>query len=84
MDYTQIIGYLAAVGTTGAFLPQVMKTFRTKSTKDISLTMYIFFCTGVFLWIIYGLMVGSWPVILANSIVFILGMIILAMKVRYR
>jgi MtN3 and saliva related transmembrane protein len=83
MDYVAIIGFSAAICTTAAFLPQAIKTLKTKSTKDISLIMYLLFCIGVFLWLIYGLYLNSYPIILANIITLVLALIVLTMKIIY-
>jgi len=83
MDYVAIIGFSAAICTTTAFLPQAIKTLKTKSTKDISLIMYLLFCIGVFLWLIYGLYLNSYPIILANIITLVLALIVLTMKIIY-
>ena len=76
------VGYAAAVLATGAFLPQVIKTLRTGETRDISLGMYLLFCSGVALWLVYGLMINATPVILANAITLILSGAILVMKLK--
>lgn len=78
-----IIGSSAAILTTIAFIPQVIATVKTKHTKDISLVMYILFCTGVLLWLIYGIALHAMPLIVANSITFILAVIILIYKLKY-
>lgn len=83
MDY-QIIGFLAAVLTTSSFLPQVIRVVKTRSTKDISLAMFIIFCAGVFLWLVYGIMLGATPIIIANGITFILAGIILIFKLKFK
>lgn len=83
MDFVTIIGFIAASLTTIAFLPQVIQTWKTKSAKDISLKMYVILGTGMFLWFLYGIMLLSWPVIVANAIAFILSLIILIFKVKY-
>ncbi len=83
INYIAIIGLIAGTCTTISFLPQVIKTFRTKETKDISLSMYIVLATGIFLWTIYGILIESLPVILANSISFVLATIILILKKKY-
>ena len=80
---TEWIGYAAAVLTTGSFLPQALMTIRTRNTSGISLGMYVIFTLGVAVWFIYGLLLGSWPMILANTITFILAAIILGLKLRY-
>jgi MtN3 and saliva related transmembrane protein len=78
-----LIGYCAAVLTTGAFVPQTIKTIRSRDTRAISLWMYAAFVAGIAFWFVYGLTLGSWPVILSNAITFLLAVTILAMKVRY-
>ena len=77
-------GFAAAVLTTVAFLPQLLKTWRTKSAEDVSFSMLILFLTGVLCWIIYGVYITSIPVILANVLTFILNASILFLKIRYR
>lgn len=79
----QIIGFIAAILTTGAFAPQAIKTIRTRSTQSISLGMYVFFTIGVIFWLIYGIYLMNFPIILANSITLILTGTILAMKIKY-
>ena len=83
MGITEIIGFIAGIGTTIAFIPQVIQSLKTKSTKDINLVMYMIFCSGVFLWLIYGFLIESYPVIIANGITFILALIILIIKIKY-
>jgi len=83
MDYINIIGFMAAIGTTAAFIPQVIQSLKTKSTTDINLAMYIIFSTGVFLWLVYGLLIHSYPVILANFITLIIALAVLLTKVHY-
>ncbi|MDD3905917.1 MAG: SemiSWEET transporter [Candidatus Omnitrophica bacterium] len=79
-----ILGLIAGTLTTVAFVPQVIKIYKTKDAKDLSLaTFCIFFC-GVFFWLIYGIVIMEWPVILANGITLILSSIIIAMKLKYR
>jgi MtN3 and saliva related transmembrane protein len=84
MNIITIIGYLAAFGTTVSFLPQAIKTIRTKDTSGISLSMYGLFTAGTLLWLTYGIMIGSLPVAIANAITFIFASIILLYKVRYK
>ena len=76
------IGYIAAVCTTLAFLPQVLHTIRTKNTAGISLTMYVTFVFGVAMWSAYGTYLQDLPIILANTVTFVFSAIILFMKVR--
>ena len=82
-DAVEWIGAVAAVLTTASFLPQVWLTFRTRDVSGISLGMYSCFTTGVALWLVYGLSIGSVPVTVANVITLTFAVMILAMKVRY-
>ena len=84
MDTTTIIGSIAGILTTLAFVPQVVQVVRTKQTRDISLLMFVIFTCGVLCWLIYGLLVDSLPIILANSVVFVLALIILTYKIKYK
>ncbi len=77
------IGSIAATLTTTAFIPQAWQVWRTRHTKDISLGMYAIFTSGVALWAIYGMMIGSWPVIIANCITLVLAGAVLVMKIRF-
>ncbi|HVK55156.1 MAG TPA: SemiSWEET transporter [Burkholderiales bacterium] len=79
---TELIGLLAGALTTAAFLPQVWQIWKTRSTKDISLGMYVVFVTGLCLWLIYGLLIGSMPVVVANAVTIVLALYILVMKWR--
>ncbi|MBI2044275.1 SemiSWEET transporter [Candidatus Pacearchaeota archaeon] len=83
MDWITILGLIAAFLTTLSFVPQAIKTIRTKRTKDLSLMMYSLFTLGVFLWLIYGIMVSDLPLILANTISLIFVSITLVMKIKY-
>jgi MtN3 and saliva related transmembrane protein len=78
------IGTLAAVLTTSSFVPQVLHTFRTKDVSGISLGMYSAFTVGVGLWLVYGLLLDAWPIVIANAITVSLATCILVMKLRYR
>ena len=84
MNLTDLIGTLAAILTTVSFLPQALHTFRTKDVRGISLGMYSAFTLGVALWLIYGLLLGAWPVVIANVVTLALASTILVMKLRYR
>ena len=77
------LGYLAATLTTLAFVPQAAKTIRSRETSGISLGMYVVFIVGVGCWFGYGLALGSWPMILANAVTFVLAALILALKLRH-
>ncbi len=83
MNSITILGLVAATLTTSAFLPQMIKTWQSKSAKDVSLGMLITFCIGVFLWLIYGLYIQALPIILANSLTLIFNLIILWLKIKY-
>jgi MtN3 and saliva related transmembrane protein len=77
------VGFAAAALTTGSFIPQAVKTIRTRDTRGISLAMYVIFTVGVALWLAYGLFVGSWPMIAANTVTLGLAATILGLKLRY-
>ena len=78
------IGFFAAFCTTVAFLPQAIKVYKTKSTKDISLYMFLIFTVGVLSWLIYGLIINDWPIILANAVTLILSFFILVYKLKFK
>ena len=84
VELTEIIGFIAAVLTTVAFFPQVIKIWKTKSTKDISLIMFSTLVVGVALWLAYGLMINSMPIIVANIIGLISTSLILFFKLKYK
>ena len=81
MEWT---GYVAATLTTVAFLPQAVKTLKTRDTRSISLGMYIVFTVGVGFWLMYGIYLHSLPMIVSNVITLALAAAILAMKLRWR
>jgi MtN3 and saliva related transmembrane protein len=83
MDWISLLGFLAAAGTTAAFLPQAIKAWKTRATRDISLLMYLVFMTGVVLWMIYGILISDYPVTIANAVTLLLAAIILAAKLRF-
>lgn len=78
------IGYVAAALTTLSFVPQALHTFRTRDVRGISLGMYSAFTLGVALWLVYGVLVAAWPVVVANAITLVLALAILVMTLRYR
>ena len=80
----EYIGFFAAFCTTIAFLPQALKVWKTKSTKDISLYMFIIFTIGVFSWLVYGIIISDLPIILANVVTLILSLFILVFKLKYK
>lgn len=83
MTLHDLIGYLAAALTTCSFVPQALHTFRTRDVGGISLGMYSVFTLGVALWLAYGLVLGAWPIVVANAITLALAGTILGMKVIY-
>ena len=83
INYIDVFGFLAALLTTIAFLPQLYKTWQTKSADDVSIIMLILFITGLFCWIIYGLKINSTPILVANLITLIFNLSILILKVTY-
>jgi MtN3 and saliva related transmembrane protein len=80
MITNDLIGSVAGTLTTLSFLPQVLKTYRSRSAKDISLVMFLLFSLGVFLWLLYGLSIQSMPIIISNFITLVLSLSILVMK----
>ena len=80
----EFFGYFAAILTTLAFLPQLLKTITTKKAEDVSLLTLIMFLTGVGSWIIYGIKIDSLPILAANAITFLLNLLILFFKLKYR
>ena len=79
----EFFGYFAAILTTLAFLPQLIKTLKTKKAEDVSLITLIMFLTGVLSWIIYGYKISSTPILLANLITFLLNLLILIFKITF-
>lgn len=84
MTFVTIIGLMAGFLTTISFLPQVIKTWRSQSAKDISLAMFASFCLGVLLWLIYGILQKDTPIIISNGITLILAGTILFFKLTYK
>ncbi len=79
----EILGYISATLTTIAFLPQIIKTIQTKSAKDVSMGMFVLFTIGVFLWIIYGILTRTYPVLIANAVIFCLALTQIILKIKY-
>ena len=77
------LGYLAATCTTLSFVPQAVKTIRTRNTSGISLGMYVVFTFGIVCWFGYGIFLGSWPMIVSNAVTFVLAATILALKLKH-
>ena len=79
-----LIGYLAAILTTVAFVPQALTSWRTRDLSRVSLPMYSIFTAGVAMWLAYGVMLASWPIIVANAVTLALSGAVLVLKVRHR
>ena len=77
------VSAIAAVLTTAAFVPQALHIIRYKETQAISLVMYVTFAGGVALWLIFGILIGNWPIIASNAITLMLTLAIVGMKLRY-
>ena len=84
MEWIDWIGSAAACLTTASFMPQAWHTFRTRDVSGLSLGMYSLFTVGVALWLVYGILLVAWPIIIANVITTSLALLILLMKLRYR
>ncbi|MEN9712897.1 MAG: hypothetical protein RLY90_1158, partial [Pseudomonadota bacterium] len=80
MQLPELVGYAAASLTTASFIPQAWLTFKTRDVSGISLGMYSVFTTGIALWLVYGLMIQAWPVVIANVITLVLAASILVMR----
>ena len=83
MDGVTLIGLLAAVVSTVGFAPQVIKVYKTRMTRDLSLGSYVILFSGLFLWFIYGLLLGDLPIISGNAIACAMAAYIIAMKIRH-
>ena len=84
MPLSEIVGYCAATLTTASFVPQAWHTFKTRDVRGISLGMYSTFTVGVACWLAYGVLLGAWPIVIANCITLALSSAILVMKLRFR
>ena len=84
MNTLDLLGICAGTLTTIAFVPQVVKTWRSRSSADISTRMYVIFALGVFMWLLYGIALNSFPIILSNIVTLILALCMLSLKYRYR
>lgn len=82
-NFVDWLGFAAAALTTSSFVPQAWLTFRTRDVRGISLGMYCAFTLGIVAWLAYGLMLGAWPVIIANGITLALAAGILTMKILH-
>jgi MtN3 and saliva related transmembrane protein len=83
-EFIDVLGLIAGTLTTIAFLPQLHKTWTSKSAKDVSSVMMITFCIGVFLWFVYGLAIHAMPVVVSNAVTLVLALLILVLKIRYK
>jgi len=84
MDPIIFVGYIAGILTTLSFIPQVARAWKLKETRDLSLAMLLLFSAGVLLWTLYGFWVSSLPIIAANTVTFILILVLLWLKIRYK
>ncbi len=82
MSTTDLIGFFAAFLTTAAFIPQAWMSWKTGRADGVSLGMYLIFTSGVTLWLGYGILIGAWPIMVANFITLLLSLFILVMKIR--
>jgi MtN3 and saliva related transmembrane protein len=82
VDRITLLGYAAAACTTLAFVPQVVRAWRSRSTRDISLGMFVVLTTGMLLWLVYGLLTANMPIVYANAATFVLSLTILVLKIR--
>jgi MtN3 and saliva related transmembrane protein len=83
MDATLLLGLAAGFFTSLSFVPQIRKIWKTKSAEDVSKKMFIAVALGVFLWLVYGIVLGQWPIIIWNAISLVLAGTILALKYRF-
>ena len=84
MEYANTLGLFAGALTTVAFVPQVIKIWKSKHARDISLGMFVIFSTGVLLWLFYGIQIGAMPVIVSNAITLGLSLTILVFKIKFK
>lgn len=83
MTSSDLLGYVAGTLTTLAFVPQLVKTWRSRSVHDLSWGWLTAFSLGVFLWLVYGILTGAWPVVAANGVTLALTLALLALKVQF-
>ena len=84
MEPVTVIGLIAAAFTTFAYVPQAVKTIKTKDTKSLSLIMYVIMTVGIVLWLFYGILKNDLPIIIANTITLLFAGIILILKIKYK
>ena len=83
METVVLVGYIAGTLTTISFVPQVLRAWKLKETRDLSLAMLLLFAAGIVLWTVYGVWTGSLPIIAANAVTFLLLVLLLWLKVKY-
>lgn len=84
MDPVKILGLVAGSLTTIAFVPQVIKTYQSRSAKDLSLGMFMIFCSGTIGWLTYGILIDDLPVILANAVTLVLSAVLIIFKIVFK
>lgn len=84
MSLATLIGLIACLLTTGSFLPQIVKTIKTKDTKSLSLGMYLVYLVGVIFWFVYGFMIQETAILVGNTFSLTFGLIMLIMKLKYK
>ena len=84
MESASTLGFIAGILTTVAFVPQVIKIWKTRHARDISLGMFAIFSSGVLLWLFYGIEIGAMPVIVANAVTLGLSLTILVFKIKFK
>ena len=83
MDIISLYGYLGATCTTVSFIPQIIKIWKEKQAKDISIGMYLLFTFGIMMWLVYGVLLGEYPIIIANSLTLVFAVTVLLLKYKY-
>ena len=84
VDYVMTLGFVASTLTVSAFLPQVIKAWKTKLTKDVSSLMFFMLIIGNILWLVYGVLINSLPLVITNILIFIFASTILILKIKYK
>ena len=84
ISWIEIIGFIAAFFTTIAGLPQLIKVIKTRKARDLSIAMILILSLGIFLWLIYGILINSWPLIIADTISLAIALAILFFKLKYK
>jgi MtN3 and saliva related transmembrane protein len=84
MNISDLVGYFSAFLTTVAFIPQAYHSWKTRDLSGVSLPMYSIFSAGVAGWLVYGLLIASWPIVIANTITFVLSCVVLWLKLEHR